>query len=67
MEKKIADLTVNEFQSLIDQSMHKAFEDISEDILALSSPGYLESIEEARKDFKEGKTKTFNVLTNKER
>lgn len=64
MEKKIADLTVNEFQSLIDQSMHKAFEDISEDILALSSPGYLESIEEARQDFKAGRTKTFEEVFN---
>jgi hypothetical protein len=67
MEKKIADLTVSEFQLLINQTVHKVFEEISEDILALSNPGYLESIEEARKDFKEGKTKTFNVLTNKER
>lgn len=64
MEKKIADLTVNEFQLLIDQSMHKAFEDISEDILALSSPGYLESIEEARQDFKAGRTKTFEEVFN---
>jgi len=64
MEKKIADLTVNEFQLLIDQSMHKAFEEISEDILALSSPEYLESIKEARQDFKEGKTKTFDEVFN---
>ena len=64
MEKKIADLTVNEFQLLIDQSMHKAFEEISEDILALSSPKYLESIEEARQDFKAGKTKTFEEIFN---
>ena len=65
MGKKIADLTVNEFQLIINQTIHNAFEEISEDILALSSPGYLESIEEARQDFKGGKTKTFNVLTNK--
>ena len=64
MQKKIADLTVNEFQLLIDQSIHKAFEEISEDFLALSSPGYLESIEEARQNFKEGKTKTFEEVFN---
>ena len=59
MEKKVSDLTINEFQLLIDQAVHKAVEDISEDILALSSPDYLKSIEEARQDFREGKTKTF--------
>jgi len=64
MQKKIADLTVNEFQLLIDQSIHKAFEEISEDFLALSSPGYLESIEEARQDFKAGRTKTFEEVFN---
>jgi hypothetical protein len=64
MEKKITDLTVNEFQLLINQTVHKAFEEISEDILALSSPEYLESIEEARQNFKEGKTKTFEEVFN---
>lgn len=64
MEKKIADLTVSEFQLLINQTVHKAFEEISEDILALSSPEYLESIEEARQDFKEGKIKTFEEVFN---
>ena len=47
---------------LINQTVHKALEEISEDILALSSPGYLESIEEARQDFKDGKTKTFEEV-----
>jgi len=64
MDKKIADLTVNEFQILINQTVHHAFEEISEDILALSSKEYLESIEEARRDFKEGKTKTFEEVFN---
>lgn len=60
--KKISDLTVNEFQLLIDQTVHKAFEELSEDILALSSSEYLESIKEARKDFEEGKVKTFEEV-----
>jgi hypothetical protein len=64
MEKKIADLTVNEFQLLLNQTVHKAFEEISEDILALSSPEYLKSIEKARQNFKEGKTKTFEEVFN---
>ena len=64
MEKKISDLTVNEFQLLITQSINKAFEELSEDILALSSQEYLKSIEEAREDFKQGKTKTFEQVFN---
>jgi PHD/YefM family antitoxin component YafN of YafNO toxin-antitoxin module len=64
MEKKINDLTITEFQVLINQSVYKAFEEVSEDILALSSPEYLKSIEEARNDVKEGKTKTFEEVFN---
>ena len=64
MEKKIRDLTVNEFQTLVHQTMHETFEDVAEEILALSSPEYLKSIEEARQDFKEGKTKTFEDVFN---
>jgi hypothetical protein len=64
LEKKIRDLTVNEFQALVHQTMHETFEDVAEEILALSSPEYLKSIEEARKDFKEGKTKTFEEVFN---
>jgi hypothetical protein len=62
MEKKISDLTVNEFQNLVHQTVYKAFEDVAEDILALSSPDYLNSIEEARDNFKKGKTKTFDEV-----
>lgn len=64
MDKKIADLTINEFQALINQTMHEAFEEISEDILALSSPAYLKSIKESRQDFKKGKIKTFEQVFN---
>lgn len=64
MEKRIKDLTVGEFQALVSLTVSKAFEDIAEDIVALSSPNYLESIEEARKDFKQGKTKSFEDVFN---
>ena len=62
MEKKIADLTVNEFQLLINQAVHNAFEEISEDIPALLSSVYLESIEAARQDFKKGRTGSFEEV-----
>ncbi len=62
MEKKISDLTVNEFQLLINKTVHEAFQELSEDILALSSSEYLESIKEARNKFKEGKVKNFEEV-----
>ena len=62
MAKKISDLTVDQFQLLINETVYKAFEEISEDILALSSPGYVNSIEEARQDYQDGKVKGFEDL-----
>jgi len=62
MEKKIKDLTTDELELLINKTVHKAFEDISEDILALSSKEHIKSIEQAREDFKKKKTKTFEEV-----
>lgn len=62
MEQSIKDLSVNEFKHLINDTVRKAFEEISEDILALSSKKYIQSIEKARKDYKEGKTKSFEEV-----
>jgi hypothetical protein len=57
MEAKVKDLTVEELQSLISNTIKSTLEDLIEDILALSSDEYLQSIVEARKDYKEGKIK----------
>lgn len=57
MEAKVKDLTVEELQSLISDTIKSALEDLIEDMLALSSDEYLQSIEEARKDYKEGRIK----------
>ncbi|MEK7396965.1 MAG: hypothetical protein AAB116_08520 [Candidatus Poribacteria bacterium] len=54
METKVKDLTVEELQSLISDTIKSTLEDLIEDMLALSSDEYLQSIEEARKDYKEG-------------
>lgn len=62
METKVKDLTIGELRSLISDSVKEAMEDLVEDILALSSPGYLRSIEEARRDYKEGKVKSLEEL-----
>jgi hypothetical protein len=57
MGTKVKDLTVEEFQSLISDTIKSTLEDLIEDMLALSSEEYLRSIEEARKDYKEGRIK----------
>jgi len=57
MEAKVKDLTVKELQSLISDTIKSTLEDLIEDMLALSSEEYIESIREARKDYKEGRIK----------
>jgi hypothetical protein len=52
-------LTVGELKALISDTVKKTVEDLIEDLLALSSDEYLGSIEEARKDHKEGRVKYF--------
>ena len=64
MEKKIKELTENEFVFLVEEIVRKIMEDISEDFLALASKNYLDSIEEARRDYKEGKVKSFEEVFN---
>lgn len=59
MESKVKDLTIGELRSLISDTVKETMADLIEDILALSSPEYLRSIEEARRDYKEGKAKSL--------
>ncbi len=62
MEVKIKDLTVNEFEKLIHKTVEESMEEIIEDIIASSNPKYIDSISEARKDYKSGKTKNIKSL-----
>ncbi len=62
METKVKDLTVVEFQSLISDTMRATLKDLIEDVSALSSPEYLESIEEARNDYRDGRVKHLKEL-----
>jgi hypothetical protein len=45
------------WDSLIPDTMRATLKDLIEDVSALSSPEYLESIEEARNDYREGRVK----------
>jgi RelB Antitoxin len=60
--KSVKDLTVNELKVLIETLVRETIEDEIEDRSALRSQSYLTSIEEARKQFAEGNTKTFSDL-----
>ena len=59
MKSKIKDLTIEEFQSLISSTVKDTIEEAMEDLLALSSENFLESIKEARNDYKKGNYKFF--------
>ena len=59
MTTKIRDLTIQEFKDLLSSVVKETFEELLEDFTALSSNDFLESIEEARINFKEGKVKSF--------
>lgn len=62
METKVKDLTVEELQSIITTTDKIAIDDYLEDMHALSSSEYLQSIREARQDYKSGKVKNFKDL-----
>lgn len=62
---EIKDLTVSELKALIPDTVKESVEDLIEDLLALSSDEYLGSIEEARKDYKEGRVKYFEKRLQK--
>lgn len=59
MDTKIKDLTTDELRTLISNTIKESMEDLVEDLLALSNKKYLNSIEEAREDYKNGQIKRF--------
>ena len=62
--KRITDLTVEELQVVISNTVNAAMKDSIEDIMALSSDNYIKSIKEAREDYKKGMTKSFEEVFN---
>jgi len=60
MEPKISDLTVDELKILISTTVQETIEDYLEDIKALSSKDYINSIKEAREDYKAGDYKNLD-------
>ena len=64
MEMKVKDLTVGELKSLISDTIKESLEDLVEDIVAPSSEEYLRSIEEARTDYKKGRIKYLEEISD---
>ena len=64
MEMKVKDLTVGELKSLISDTIKESLEDLVEDIVALSNEEYLRSIEEARTDYKKGRIKYLEEISD---
>ena len=62
MDTKISDLTVNELKELIATTVQETIEDYLEDLKALTSKDYINSIREAREEYKAGDYKDYNDL-----
>ena len=62
MNTKISDLTVDELKNLITKTVQESIEDYLEDLKALSSKDYINSIREAREDYKTGDYKDIDEV-----
>ena len=60
--RTIQNLTVAELKELISVTVKQAIEDEIEDIQALASTNYIQSVKEARADYTAGKTKSLDEL-----
>ena len=61
-QKTVKDLSPEELKTLISTTVRETLEDEMEDLIALKSARFIESIAEARKDFAEGRTKPMSEL-----
>jgi len=59
MDTKISDLTVNELKELIASTVQETIQDYLEDLKALASKDYINSIREAREEYKAGDYKDY--------
>ena len=54
MSQRVSDLTVEELEQLVEKTVRRTIQDYLEDLEALGSPEYLDSIREAREDYEAG-------------
>ncbi len=59
---RLKDMTADEVKTLISQTVRETMEEFLEDILALGSEHFINSIREAREDYKRGDVKNFEEV-----
>ncbi len=64
MPEKIKDLTVKELKKLIRKTVEEVLEDYFEDLIALSSKKFINSIKKAREDYRRGRVKSMEDILN---
>lgn len=64
MSLRVKDLTVEQLQAIIRETVEQTLEDLKEDFEGLASPRYLQSIEVARQEYREGRTQTLEDVLN---
>ncbi len=62
MPMLVRELSVDELRGVIRETVKEAMEDYREDLQALGSGEYLLSIEEARRDYHEGRVTSLDEL-----
>ena len=64
MEAKVSDLTVNELKDIISGVVQEKVEDILEDLKLILDSDFKKSIDEARKEYEEGKVTSIDDILN---
>jgi hypothetical protein len=64
MKSKISFLTIDKLKNFIRSTVYETMEDFLEDLKALSSKAYINSIKEAREDYKAVDVKNFTEVFN---
>lgn len=64
MEVKVSDLTVNELKDLISGVVQEKVEDILEDLKLILDSDFKKSIDEARREYEEGKVTSIDDILN---
>jgi len=62
MQAVLNNLTIDEFKLIIADTVKESMNECFEDIIALNSESYVNSIKEAREDFQNNKVKSFEEL-----
>ncbi|MDP3149901.1 MAG: hypothetical protein Q8N83_12300 [Ignavibacteria bacterium] len=63
-QQHINELTIGELKTLISETVKETMEEVIENMEALSSPSFLSAVNEAREEYKAGKTTKLEDMFN---